>query len=297
MAKNVLITGGTGLVGSALIKLLTNEGYTIAVLSRNTKNIGLKSFYWDTDNELLDDKALGFADYIIHLAGESVAGKKWTALQKQKIIDSRVKTTNLLFNRIKEADKKPQRIISASAIGYYGSITSEKVFNENDLPGNDFLSDVVVKWEKSVDQFSLLGIETIKLRIGVVISKEGGALAKMVAPVKMGLGSAIGSGKQYLPWIAIDDLTKMILFAMEKTEPKPVYNAVAPEHINNYNFMKTLAKVHKRPFFLPNVPAFIMKAMFGEMSTILLNGSRVSSKRIISDGFKFKFEKLVDALR
>lgn len=296
MKKNVLITGGTGLVGSALIERLQANGYSVAILTRR-KKLKDKSFYWDPDKGILDDKAIVFSDYIIHLAGENIAGKRWSKNQKEKIINSRVNTTNLLFESIKKSEKKPKRIISASAIGIYGSNTSEHIYIEDDHFGNDFLSDIVVKWENSIDQFPSLGIETVKLRIGVVISKEGGALAKMVAPVKMGLGSAIGSGKQYLPWIAIDDLTKMILFAMEKTEPNPVYNAVAPEHINNYNFMKTLAKVHKRPFFLPNVPSFIMKAMFGEMSTILLNGSRVSSERIISDGFKFKFEKLEDALR
>lgn len=296
MKKNVLITGGTGLIGSALIELLQANGYIVAILTRR-KSIKDKSFYWDPDNEILDEEAIAFADYIIHLAGESVAGKRWSANQKQKIIDSRVKTSNLLFKSIKKSEKKPKRIISASAIGIYGSNTSEYIYKEDDLPGNDFLSDVVVKWENSIDQFSSIGIETIKLRIGVVISKEGGALTKMLTPVKMGFGSAIGSGKQYMPWIGIDDLTRMILFAMEKTEPKPVYNAVAPEHINNYNFMKTLAKVYKRPFFLPNFPAFIMKALFGEMSAILLNGSRISSERIIQDGFQFKFEKFEDAIR
>lgn len=287
MGKKILITGGTGLIGSVLSELLIEKGYTVAVLSRSKEIKGTKSFYWDYESKILDEEAIEFADIIIHLAGEDISKSRWSKKQKQKIVDSRVQTTNLLFEKASKAKKKPQLIISASAVGYYGMTTSEHIFKEEDKPGNDFLANTVISWEQSVDQFNQLGIRTVKLRLGVVFSKKGGALAKMIMPVKLGLGSALGSGKQYVPWIEISDLTQMFLFVVENEKAETVYNAVAPDYITNHELIKSLAEALGKPFFVPKVPAFILKLIFGSMADVFLQGSKVSSEKIQSMGFKF----------
>jgi hypothetical protein len=227
------------------------------------------------------------------LAGENISGKKWSFEQKKKIIASRVQTTNLLKMAIEKSKNKPKAFLSASAIGYYGSFTSEQVFSEEDQAGKDFLADTVVKWEESVGHIRELGIPTAALRIGVVMSPKGGALPKMLMPVKFGVGSPLGNGKQWVPWISLSDLARMFVFVMEQKllkEPSTkmqIYNAVSPTHMTNAQMMKQLAKAVKRPYFFPAVPAFVFKLMFGEMSVILLEGSRVSSNKILEEGFSF----------
>ena len=293
---NILITGGTGLIGSELCKLLIKKSYNVAVLSRSKDVEGVKSFYWDYTKGILDEEAIEFADIIVHLAGENISNKRWNNSQKQKIFDSRIKTTDLLFAKTDKAKKKPHSIISTSAIAYYGTETTDKIFKENDEPGKGFLPETVVNWEKSVDKFSKLGIRTLKLRTGVVLSNEGGALKKMSAPVKFGLGAALGNGKQYIPWIEISDLAEMFLFAIENKNLKGAFNAVAPDYINNFEFMKTLASSLNKAFFMPNIPAFIIKLLYGEMSVILLEGSRISSEKIQSAGFDFKFKNVENVL-
>jgi len=295
---NVLITGGTGLVGKAIIQLLEEGGYSVAVLSRNKNLKHIKSYYWDYEQEELDEAAIDFADIIIHLAGENISSKSWSKAQKQKIIDSRVKTTELLFKVIQKSNKKLKAFISASAIGYYGTFTSDRIFKEEDMPGSDFLGDTVVKWEASVQQFSGLDIPTAILRIGVVMSENGGALVKMLKPVEMGFGAALGSGKQWMPWIEINDLARLFHFVLEKKliDQTPqkilIYNAVAPESISNHDLMKTLAKAKNKAFFLPAIPAFIFKLIYGEMASILLEGTRVSSDKIMHEGFKFEINSI-----
>lgn len=294
MKNNILITGGTGLVGSAITELLISKGYHVAILSRQKEVGGINSFYWDYEKEILDAEAIEFADVIIHLAGENISSKRWTAKQKKRIIDSRVKTTELLYSALQKAEKKPSKIISASAIGYYGSQTSEYIFTEEDGPGNDFLAKTVEEWEASVDKFNDLGIETTKLRIGVVMSLKGGALTEMMKPLKFGFASPLGSGKQFIPWIALEDLVRMFLFVIEKEEDAGTYNAVNPQQINNRQLMKYLAKKQHRWFIPLGIPAFIFKIMFGEMAVILLEGSRVSSKKIEGEGFKFLKNEILD---
>ncbi|MFC2111614.1 TIGR01777 family oxidoreductase, partial [Bacteroidota bacterium] len=222
---------------------------------------------------------------------------RWTKSQKKKIIDSRVKSCNLLFEKIKNSKKKPDVFISASAIGFYGSFTSDDIFDEESQSGNDFLAETVVKWEESVEQIKSLGIRVVKLRTGVVFSKNGGALPKMMKPITMGFGSAIGSGKQYVPWIEIRDLARMYLLVIENPEMNTVYNAVSPNHIINYDLTKTLAKSLNKAFFMPRIPSIFMKLAFGEMSSILLEGSRVSSNKIQEAGFEFKFKSIEDVMK
>lgn len=293
MKLKVLISGGTGMVGQAITDLLLKKNYEVFVLSRQKKQIGVKSFYWDYEKNEIDQEAIENADIIIHLAGENISGKKWSFEQKKKIIASRVQTTNLLKMAIEKSKNKPKAFLSASAIGYYGSFTSEQVFSEEDQAGKDFLADTVVKWEESVGHIRELGIPTAALRIGVVMSPKGGALPKMLMPVKFGVGSPLGNGKQWVPWISLSDLARMFVFVMEQKllkEPSPkmqIYNAVSPTHMTNAQMMKQLAKAVKRPYFFPAVPAFVFKLMFGEMSVILLEGSRVSSNKILEEGFSF----------
>mgnify|MGYP002639546011 CR=1 FL=1 len=298
MKPKVLISGGTGLVGQAITAILDNNHYEVAYLSRSKKETARKIFLWNPEKAEIDPEAIEYADVIIHLAGENISSGQWTVAQKKKIISSRVESTKLLENAIQSADKKPVAFVSASAIGYYGSITTDKVFSEGDAAGKDFLAETVIKWENSVKQIHQIGIPTAILRIGVVMSKKGGALPKMLLPVKWGIGSAIGTGKQWVPWIALEDLARLFLFVIEsrisKTSSKDltIYNAVSPSEINNRDLMKQLAKALNKPFFMPAVPGFIFKMLYGEMSTILLEGSRVSAQKLQEEGFKFNTSKI-----
>ncbi|MBM3437462.1 MAG: TIGR01777 family protein, partial [Bacteroidetes bacterium] len=261
----ILISGGTGEVGKALMPKLKAKGYDVAILSRtNHHDNDILTYYWDIDKNIIDKEAMERADYIIHLAGANIGEKKWTSERKQLIIDSRVKSGRLIFETAKNVNHKLKAFISASAIGYYGAITADHVFTEKDPPSNDFLGITCQKWEETADLFETLQIRTVKIRTGVVMTKQNGALAKMITPVKLYMGGAIGNGRQYLPWIHIDDLCGIYIKAIEDEEMKGAYNAVAPEHITNGDFTKTLARILNKPIWLPNVPAFIMKIIFGK---------------------------------
>jgi len=293
----VLITGGTGLVGRHLCKRLQEKGYDVAILSRTRKQeTAIPTYTWDLDKKEIQKEAIDTADYIIHLAGANIGDKRWTAKRKQLIIDSRVKTGQLIFSKLKEQNKALQAYIASSAIGYYGTTTSDKIFTETDPSSNDFLGDTCRQWEQSTDRYKELGIRTVKIRTSVVLTRQGGALSKMTTPVKMGIGSAVGNGRQYLPWIHIDDLCDIYIKAIEDTQMDGAYNAVAPDHNTNKEFTRTLARVLKKPFWFPNVPAIIMKLMFGKMSEILLRGSRISADKIKETGYNFLFPSLESAL-
>ncbi len=290
--KNILITGGTGLVGTELTKLLKSEGYNVAILSRRKKPLEEKSFHWDIKKHTVDDEAILFADVIINLAGASVGNKKWTKERKNQILQSRVNSVRLLYDAIEKTGKKDIRIISASAVGYYGNAKSDSIFEENDKPGSDFLAIVSKKWEDEVKRFKQIGIDYNIVRIGVVMSPNGGALNKMVTPVKYGVGAPIGSGEQIMPWIEIRDLTSIFLFLIENFKPSTIVNGVAPSFIDNKEFTKKLAKAMNKPFFMPKVPAFVMKLILGEMSQMILTGNKVSSKKIQDLGYDFKYKDI-----
>lgn len=290
MAK-ILITGGTGLVGTQLVKMLSKHNHEVVILSRNPKN--KNEFKWDISSNFIDEKALLKTEYIIHLAGAGIADKRWTDERKQTIIDSRVKTANLLFDKINELNIDLKGFISASGIGYYGAVTSDKIFKETDKPGTDFLADVCVKWENAALQFKKNKIPVSILRTGIVLSKKGGALDKMRTPII----SPLGSGKQYMPWIHLEDLCTMYTHAVEENI-NGIYNAVAPEHHTSKTFSKALAKSIKKPYLAFGVPSFLLKILFGKMAIILLEGSRISSKKIEKNGgYSFRFSKLNEALR
>ncbi|TAF67561.1 MAG: TIGR01777 family protein [Cytophagales bacterium] len=297
--EKILITGGTGLVGKKITEILTAEGYQVAFLSRQKRAIPhVEVFLWDTNNNYIDPEAFQNCTAIIHLAGENVAEKAWTASRKKAILESRTQSTALLYNAIKANQPETLKtFISASAIGIYGLDTGENWLQENSPAANDFLANVVVEWEKEVDTLSTLNLRTAKLRIGVVLSDEGGALEKIAQPIRYGAGAALGTGKQYLSWIHIQDLANMFIFALKNETIQGTYNAVAPEPATNQQFTKAVAKILKKPLILPNVPAFALKLGLGEMANIVLGGNRVSSQKIQEAGFHFQYPQLENSLR
>jgi uncharacterized protein (TIGR01777 family) len=296
--KTVLISGGTGLIGKHLCRKLKEKGYDVKLLSRKSDpDSDIPIYFWNPEKNEIDNNAISSADYIIHLAGAGIGDKRWTKKRRQLISDSRIKTCDLLFNSVQKTETKIKAFISASGIGYYGAITSDKIFTETDQPSNDFIGEICRRWEYSAGRFEESGIRTVKIRTGIVLTGKGGALARMITIVRIGIGSALGNGGQYLPWIHVEDLSNIYIKAIEDTSLRGAYNAVAPEHITNKDFMRTLAKVLKKPFFFPDIPAFIMKLLFGKMSGILLNGSRISADKIISAGYKFEFPDIESALK
>ncbi|MFD2566196.1 TIGR01777 family oxidoreductase [Pseudotenacibaculum haliotis] len=289
----VLISGGSGLIGKRLSFLLRSKGYEVRILSRTHKNESeYPTYVWNIEKGTIDQAAFDQVDHIIHLSGSGIADKRWTEKRKQDIINSRVASTQLLLQNVKDLQIPLKTFISSSAIGYYGAVTSETIFDETSNPADDFLGKVCELWEQSVFQFTKENIRTVAIRTGIVLSKTGGALAKMKTPVI----SPLGSGKQYMPWIHIDDLCNIYIKAIEDEKMSGVYNGVAPEHQTNTSFSKILAKTVKRPFLPIGVPAFLLKMIFGEMAAILLEGSRVSSQKIQDTGFSFQFPDLSSAL-
>ncbi|PKP34177.1 MAG: TIGR01777 family protein [Bacteroidetes bacterium HGW-Bacteroidetes-17] len=294
--NKVLIAGGSGFIGSNLAKLLNSNGFDVAILTRNSKSKSVfEQIHWDIDKFTIDNNTFEEFDYIVNLAGASIAERKWSEKQKQKIEESRLISTNLLFDAIKNLKKKPRAYIQASAVGYYGSITSEYIFNETDQAGSDFLAGVCKKWEDASLKFESLGVRTVVLRTGVVFDKTQGAFPKMTQSLKYGFVAGIGSGKQYIPWIHIDDLISMYYYSIVNEKIKGIYNAVSPEHCTQNELTKRI-KIITRKIKLPNLPEILLKAFLGEMSSILLYGSRITSDKIIKTGFKFKYEKIEDAL-
>ncbi len=294
--KRVLITGASGLIGSTLSKFLSKNTFEVVKLSRSKKKDSKNNFTWDIESGFIEKEALENIDHVIHLAGAGIGDKRWTSNRKKEIIDSRVKSAELLYTKISQLDKKPESIISASAIGYYGAKTVDKIFTEEDSAANDFQGNVCRLWEESSKQFENLGLRTVQLRLGVVLSQNSGALRKMDIPIKLGIGSPYGDGKQFIPWIHIYDVINLFLFCLENNIIKGAFNAVSPSFVTNKQFLQTLAEVLNRPFFIPNVPAFILKLVLGQMSEIVLEGSRISSQKIIDAGYEFRFTDLKKAL-
>jgi uncharacterized protein len=295
--SSVLITGGSGLVGKYLTSTLLAEGYNVSHLSRNKNQPGnVRVFRWDPEKKIIDPLIFEGIDYIIHLAGANIGEKRWTKRRKEEIVKSRVESAAFL-NHIIVDNKIPLKgFISASAIGYYGLTTSDKIFNEEDPPGKDFLGNTCRLWEETADLFGKEGIRSVKIRTAVVLEKNNAALSKLMLFAKYGFVVRTGSGRQYMPWIHINDLCNIYLKAIEDFNMRGAYNAVSPQHVTHKEFIRVLARVMKRPVFLPPVPDFILKSILGEMSDVILKGSRVTSQKIIKAGYQFAFEDLYDAL-
>jgi uncharacterized protein (TIGR01777 family) len=255
----------------------------------------IKSYSWDIEKNSIDENAFVGVDAIIHLAGAGIAEKKWSNKRKEEIVNSRVNSTQLLFDYVQKMASPIETFIAASATGIYPT-NPHKIYNENAKPATDFLGDSCEKWENKIDQFNTLGIRTIKLRTGIVLAKEGGALPKMAKPIIAGVGAPIGDGKQWMSWIDEDDLVNMYIYALENNSINGAYNAVSPYPCSNQNFTQVLAKVLNRFIFLPKIPSFVIRLLLGEMSIIVLGSTKVSAEKIIATGFKFNFEKLSESL-
>lgn len=299
MKKNVLITGGTGFIGKYLAAKLLKKGYCVSMLTRKSKpNTDDITYYvWDVTNQKIDEDAILNADYIVHLAGENIAEKKWTAKRKEEIRDSRVHSAQLIYSVLKKHNKRLEAFVSASGIGFYGSVNGEGICTENTLPANDFIGTVCQEWEKAADLMAGLGIRTVKIRTGLVLGKNEGIVKKLAPIFKRGFGSALGSGKQYMPWIHICDLCSIYIEAIENKNMTGAYNATINDSTTNFTFSKTLANSLGPPMWLPNVPSFLIKAGMGEMSSIVLTGRRVSSDKIRKLGFRFQYKGLKKALK
>ncbi|QDH81523.1 TIGR01777 family protein [Echinicola soli] len=291
--KNILITGGSGLIGQALTETLEAKGYTVAWLSRTPEKQSQKSFAWDIKNQSLDTKSLEWADAIIHLAGAGVAEKRWTPSRKKLILESRTQSSKLLFDQVRLLENKPHTFISASGANYYGLDNGEEWLNEKSSMGDDFLSMVVDKWEKSIFQFESLGIRTVALRTGVVLSKNGGALAQMLQPP---VAAPLGSGDQYMSWIHLQDLVQMYIYALEATNITGSYNAVAPQPVTNRELTKKAAAAKGKPFINIPVPGFLLNFALGEMAGMILGGNKISPDKIISGGYQFRYATIEHAL-
>jgi len=296
MKNNILITGASGLVGTRLTELLLNKGYSVSHLGRSKENRLVETFTWDIDKFTVEEGALENINTIIHLAGAGVADKRWTPHRKQEILESRTKSSALLFKELKNGNHHVESFISASAIGYYGFDDNETLLTEQSAPGDDFLAQVTKKWEDEVDQISTLGIRVVKLRIGIVLSQKGGALKEMALPIKLFAGSPLGTGNQNLSWIHLDDLCNMFIKAVEDNKLSGPYNATGPYPVTNRNMINAIAKTLHKPLFLPAVPGFVLQIILGKMADVVLNGSKVSSEKIQQTGFKFQFLNLEEAL-
>jgi len=298
MNKTVLITGGSGLIGQPLTKSLSEAGYVVHHLSRKDKasSNGAKIFKWDIQAKEIDPDCIQGVGAIVHLAGEGIADKPWRNSQKDMLIESRTESIRLLYDLLRQTPgHEVKAVISASGIGIYGD-RGDELLTEGSTAGNDFMSHICVSWEKAVDEGLDLGLRTVKLRTGVVVTSEGGALSKMTQPIRAGIGSPLGSGKQWIPWIHIDDIIKLYKYALENEMISGAYNAASPIPVTNKDFTRALARQLDKPLWLPAVPAFALRILLGEMSAVVLNSTRTSSNKIKEAGFNFTFEKIEDAL-
>lgn len=290
--KNILISGGSGLIGHKITQLLELKGYSVAWLSRSRQN--QKSFLWDVEKQTIDPEAVEWADAIIHLAGAGVAEKRWTVERKKIILESRIQSTRLLFIAVEKAVSKPNAFISASAVGYYGFDTGTSLMDETQESGTDFLANVVVAWENEVKRMEELHLRTVMLRIGIVLDDKGGALGEMMKPP---IAAPLGNGDQWMSWIAMDDLARMFVFALEKTTLQGVFNAVGPNPATNQELTQAAAKAIGKPYVGIGVPGFVLRLVLGEMAAMVLGGNRASSQKIQKAGFEFECPDLEGALK
>ncbi|AEH00111.1 TIGR01777 family oxidoreductase [Lacinutrix sp. 5H-3-7-4] len=295
----VLITGATGLVGHEIVKQCLNAGIGVSYLTTSKSKIensdNYKGFYWNPKEAIIDSKCLENVDVIIHLVGASIS-KRWTKTHKQAILDSRLETTALLHETVKNYPNKIKQIVSASAIGYYPDSLTNYYTEDAKKVNTSFLGQVVEVWEQAVDTFKTLNIIVSKVRIGVVFSSKGGAFPQIAKPIKYGAGAVMGSGKQWMSWIHLNDLAAIFLHIIEHNL-EGVYNGVAPNAETNKAITKAIAKQVSKPLILPSIPKFAMKLALGEMHIILFESQRVSSKKIETSGFDFKYSNLNAALK
>lgn len=294
MAK-VLITGGSGLVGARLSEMLLAEGDEVVHLSRKAgTHAGVQAFAWDVDGGYIDPAAFEGVTHVVHLAGAGVADKRWSAQRKQEILDSREKGTALLLQGMQAAAIPPKALVAASAIGFYGDAGIELCVEESPA-GSDFLAEVCQRWEAAAAPAAAF-TRLCSLRIGIVLSNEGGALPKMMLPFRFFAGGVLGSGRQMMSWIHIDDLCALILFVLENESCRGTYNAVAPLPVSQYTFMKALGRAMRRPLWMW-VPGLVLKLVLGEMAATVLGSQFVSNEKIQQADFRFKYQTVYQALK
>jgi uncharacterized protein (TIGR01777 family) len=304
----ILVSGASGLIGSALTKAASSAGHTITPLARkmsgaNASPVGRShqerlpgAVHWDPAAGTIDASALEGFDAVVHLAGESIAAARWTAEQKKRILDSRVQGTRLLSNTLAQLQRRPPVLVSASAVGFYGD-SGDRVLREDSPPGNDFLANVCREWEQATEPASKAGIRVVHLRSGMVLAKEGGALPKMLLPFKMGVGGKIGPGTQYMSWIDLEDEARVILHCISHDSTRGPVNSVGPSPVTNLEFTKTLGRVLSRPTVFP-LPGFMARILLGEMAdALLLSSQRVQPAKLNAGGFNFRYQTLESSLR
>jgi uncharacterized protein (TIGR01777 family) len=292
----ILVSGSHGLVGRALSKSLTKDGHEIVSLVRRERIAGKPEIEWHPNKGLIDVEQLEGFDAVVHLAGESIASGRWSDEKKRKIRQSRVQGTTLLSESLARSARPPATFVCASAIGYYGD-RADELLTETSKPGTGFLPEVCVAWEKATEAAADSGIRTINARFGIILDAEGGALEKMLTPFRMGIGGKVGDGKQWMSWIALDDVEAGLRFVIDDPSVKGPVNFVAPHPVRNEEFTKTLGRVLSRPTIFP-VPAFAARVAFGEMADeLLLSSAKVEPRRLLESGFRFKYEELRLALK
>jgi uncharacterized protein len=294
MIKRILLCGGTGFVGSHLSEAFRSKNYEVHILSRHPNNEN--QFYWNPGKNEMDEKAINEVDCIINLAGANIGTKRWTSKRKKEILDSRVKSNELLFEKLKGAQHRVKLFISPSAVGYYGD-SGERWMDENEKAGTDFLADVCRQWEDAVRKMETLNMRVVILRTGVILDKKEGALPVMALPVKLFAGTPVGNGRQFISWIHIDDIVKLYEKIIEDETLRGIYNATSSNPVSNKAFTCSLAKALHRPFWNIAVPASILKLILGEKGEIVTKGQRVSNKKIRSTGFQFQYDDIETAMR
>ncbi|MCO5934034.1 TIGR01777 family oxidoreductase [Mucilaginibacter sp. RB4R14] len=297
MSKNILITGGSGLLGRELTKALLALGHAVSHLSRSPgKNLQVKTFLWDVNKGQIDPHCVDGVDTIIHLAGAGIADKRWTDERKREILDSRTKSIGLIYGLMKSKAHKVRTVISASGINYYGN-RGDELLTEDSTPADDFIGNCCVEWEKAVDEGKQFDLRILKFRTGVVLTTGGGALPQLALPVKLAIGSPLGTGMQWVPWIHHQDAIGIYLHGLANEHLTGIYNMVAPLPVTNKELTTAVAKQLRRPLWAPNIPAFLIKLLFGEMAVLVLGSTKASAQKIEEAGFKFKYLNVSSALK
>jgi len=296
MNQHILLTGATGMLGKDLIRTLLKRGHQVSVLSRKPQQINeVKVFLWDVYKQEIDASCLEGVDSIIHLAGENISKGKWTDERKKEIIDSRVLSTQLLYQTIAKTKNQVKNFISAAAVGYYGN-RGEEILTEESNPGHNFLAQCCIQWEKAVDQGNKLNLRIVKIRTGVVLAKNEGALEAMAQPIRLFAGAPLGDGRQWIPWIHYQDMTQIYLHALDNESLTGAYNASAPFPVTNKTMTKAIAKQLHRPVWPFSIPGKALELILGEMSSLALNSTNTSAQKILSSGFNFKYTHIEQAL-
>lgn len=294
MNRKILIAGGSGLIGSRLSQLLSEQGAEVRILTRSPRRPG--EYHWNPGRNLMDIAALDGVDAVINLAGAGIADKPWTRARKQEIIESRVQAAATLKNALEQMIIRPGVYIGASAIGYYGN-SGEELMTESSAPADhEFMNICCEKWEAAADTIATLGLRTVKFRIGIVLSKNGGALAEIMKPLRFGLGAYFADGRSWWSWIHLDDLCRLFLQAINDEQFFGVYNAVAPAPVRGKELVRQLIAASGKLAVLAPVPAFALKMVLGEMAATVLNSNRVSAEKILQTGFEFQFPEVKEAL-